>query len=261
MTRALIVSGHLIDMPDRRPPRFPQSVAGRVAAEMDAVFGEWGIGPGTTVVCGGARGADLIGAELALRRGARVVVCLALPPEDFVRESVDMPGPAGAEWRERFAAVTARAQVLPPPDAHARPNAEWGAGAHSTAAPDAQAGARSTAAPDVQAEALQGAGVHAEADADAGAAPGAGVHTEVDAQAGSGTGARVGAEVDARVFARANARMVETARALDPGPRAVVVWDGRAGDGPGGTGDLVARLGYDPADPRLRVIDPTTLRP
>ncbi|MBN6050991.1 hypothetical protein JYK22_03505, partial [Nonomuraea sp. RK-328] len=205
VTCALIVSGHLVDMPGRRPPRFPQSVAGRVAAEMDAVFGEWGIGPDTTVVCGGARGADLIGAELALRRGARVVVCLALPPEEFVRESVDMPGPAGAEWRERFAAVTARAEVLPPPDAQAR----------------------------------------GEADAEDGAEPDVHAH----------------ARVDARVFARANARMVETARALDPGLRAVVVWDGRAGDGPGGTGDLVARLGYDPADPRLRVIDPTTLSP
>ncbi|MEV0199765.1 hypothetical protein [Nonomuraea sp. NPDC050691] len=225
MTRALIVSGHLVDMPGRRPPRFPQSLAGRVAAEMDAVFGEWGIGPGTTVVCGGARGADLIGAELALRRGARVVVCLALPVEDFVRESVDMPGPAGAEWRDRFAAVTARAEVLPPPatrpgEAEADVEVNTVSATQAGTAPDAAAG---TATP----------------DAAVGAAP--------------------GAEVDARVFARANARMVETARALDPGLRAVVVWDGRAGDGPGGTGDLVARLGYAPADPRLRVIDPTGL--
>jgi hypothetical protein len=51
--------------------------------------------------------------------------------------------------------------------------------------------------------------------------------------------------------------MVDTVRAMDDRPYVVVVWDGRGGDGPGGTGDLVRRLGYAPDDERVRVIDPT----
>ncbi|MEU4420715.1 hypothetical protein AB0F81_08820 [Actinoplanes sp. NPDC024001] len=65
---------------------------------------------------------------------------------------------------------------------------------------------------------------------------------------------------DEGVFARTNAWMVELARELDPDPYAIVVWDGQAGDRPGGTADLVARLGYPTDHPRLRVIDPTPIR-
>jgi hypothetical protein len=62
---------------------------------------------------------------------------------------------------------------------------------------------------------------------------------------------------DDSVFARTNEWIVETARALDPTPYALIVWDGREGDGPGGTRDFVGLLGYDGSDPRIRVIDPT----
>ncbi|MEV0612552.1 hypothetical protein AB0I81_04440 [Nonomuraea sp. NPDC050404] len=176
MSRALIVSGHLVDTPGRQPPRFPQRLVGRVTEEMKAIFDEWDVGPGTVVVCGGARGADLIGAGLAQDRGARVIVCLALPREEFLRRSVDLPG---TDWRARFERLTRSAQVEPPP--------------YGTAAGD-------------------------------------------------------------EVFAEANERMVRLARELDPEPLAVAVWDGRPGDGPGGTHDLVTRLGYEPGDRRMRVI-------
>jgi hypothetical protein len=62
------------------------------------------------------------------------------------------------------------------------------------------------------------------------------------------------------VFARANEWMVDVARRLDPRPYAVIVWDGKTGDGPGGTSDLVQRLGYAIGDPRVRMIDPTPPR-
>ncbi|GAA3260850.1 hypothetical protein [Nonomuraea helvata] len=181
--RVLIVSGHLVDRPGREPPRFPQHLVGEVTAEMSAVFQEWDIGPGTAVFCGGARGADLIGAELALRRGASVHLFLALPPKEFVRSSVDLPG---TTWRARFEELRRHANVRSLP---------------------------------------------------AGAASGD------------------------EVFARTNAWMVEEALELDPEPRAVVVWDGKAGDGPGGTSDLVSRLRRGPGDPRVRIIDPTALVP
>ena len=36
-----------------------------------------------------------------------------------------------------------------------------------------------------------------------------------------------------------------------------LVWNGEPGDGPGGTADMVDRLGYPMTDGRLRIIDPT----
>ncbi|MEW9552300.1 hypothetical protein [Nonomuraea sp. NPDC050783] len=184
MTRVLLVSGHLVDRPGRPSPRFPQAAVGRVTGEMSAVFDEWAIGPHSTLICGGARGADIIGAELGLRRRATVKLRLALPPEEFARESVHLPG---TSWLDRFTSLLPRVEV------EVLPAGEPAAGAS--------------------------------------------------------------------VFALANAWMIETARRIDGSPRAVVVWDGRPGDAPGGTADFVERLGYSPGDPRLRLIDPTTVRP
>ncbi|MCK2218293.1 hypothetical protein MF672_031550 [Actinomadura sp. ATCC 31491] len=178
MTDALIVSGHLVDVPGRTPPRFPQKLVGAVTAAMSAVFDAWGVGPGTTVICGGARGADIIGAEQGLLRGAAVRLCLALPPQQFARRSVDLPG---TDWHERFERLCRRADVAVLPE-----------------------------------------------------------------EAGSGD----------EVFARTNEWMVRLAHHLALEPRAVVVWDGKAGDGAGGTSDLVRLLGYDAGDERLHIIDP-----
>ena len=66
----------------------------------------------------------------------------------------------------------------------------------------------------------------------------------------------------ADVFARTNERIIEVARDLDPEPWAVIVWDGKEGDGPGGTRDFMARLGLTEQDEKIRLIDPTpTMQP
>lgn len=62
---------------------------------------------------------------------------------------------------------------------------------------------------------------------------------------------------DGGAFERANTRMVEVARAFDRRPHAVVVWDGKEGDAPGGTRDLILKLGYVRSDDRVHVVDPT----
>lgn len=178
----VVVSGHMIDAPDRKEPRFPPSQVERVARELDEAFDAWGVGPGTTILCGGARGADILAAEAGLRRGAGVYVCLALPPDEFERCSV---GLAGTDWATRFRSLLERAEV------------EIAVGANDTSADD----------------------------------------------------------VD--VFERANARLVELANSRTDRPHAALVWDGRRGDGPGGTADLIRRFGFRGPDPRACVIDPT----
>jgi hypothetical protein len=174
----VVVSGHMVDAPGRPVPRFPPEAIPRVAAEVRSAFSAWGVDAATTVVTGGARGADLLGAEAALQRGAEVQLVLAHPPDDFERRSVAIDG---TDWAERFRAVLAAARV------------------------------------------------------------------EVVAQAPDGD-----------VYARTNARMIEIARALDPQPHALIVWDGREGDGPGGTRDFIAQLGDSEPGDRVRIIDPAS---
>ena len=174
---AVVVSGHMVDAPDRPQPRFPESEVPRIAAEVREALEGWNVGPETTVITGGARGADIIAAEEAHARGARIRLVLALPRAEFERQSVDLPG---TDWLVRFRGISAAAEV----DVVEHPP---------------------------------------EAD----------------------------------VFAETNARIVEEARAIDPEPRALVVWDGKEGDGPGGTHDFVGLLGYSLGDERIRVIDPT----
>ncbi|WP_138732172.1 patatin-like phospholipase family protein [Modestobacter excelsi] len=181
---AVAVSGHMVDTPDREVPRFPPGQIGRVAREVDEAFDAWKVGPGTTVVCGGARGADILAAEAGLRRGARIRVCLALPPDEFERRSVDLPG---SDWSARFRELLQRSEVEVPPPGEAAPD-------------------------------------------------------------------------DEDAFARANVRLVEVAGLLAASPNALLVWNGKGGDGPGGTLDFVRRLGFTRPGPRVRVIDPTPRR-
>jgi hypothetical protein len=146
-------------------------------------FEDWHVGPGTTIISGGARGVDIIAAEQAQARGAHVILCLALAATEFERRSVDQPG---TDWGDRFRRMLSIAQVQ-------------------------------------------------ELPATAGEAP-----------------------EDDQVFARANEWMVDTARRIDAKPHALIVWDGTAGDGPGGTSDMVQRLGYSTHDSHLRLINPTS---
>jgi hypothetical protein len=182
VTKAVLVSGHLVDTADRPTPRFPEHRVGWVTDRVREAFDDWGVGPGTTVISGGARGADIIAAEEARSRGADLVLCLALPPEQFERRSVDLPN---TDWVDRFRRLLGMAKVRVLSD-------------------------------------------------EIGPVP-----------------------ADDEVFARTNEWMVDLARRLNPQPYAVIIWDGTTGDGPGGTSDLVQRLGYAIDDSRIRVIDPT----
>jgi uncharacterized protein len=178
----VVVSGHMVDAPDRAVPRFPASEVARVTNEVVGALDRWSVGEQTTLVCGGARGADIIVAEQARLRGAQIVLCLALPPDEFVDRSVALPD---SDWADRFSALLADADVRVLGD--------------------------------------EPVGVASGDD----------------------------------VFAQTNAWIVDVARAHgEQPPHAVIVWDGHAGDGPGGTRDFVRRLGHHSPNPRIAVIDP-----
>jgi hypothetical protein len=171
----------MVDPPDRTTTRFPAAQESYVRVEVERALDRWGVGAGTVVICGGARGADIIVAEAAIARGAEVLLCLAMPLAEFERESVAVPG---TDWSERFRRLLDVAEV----------------------------------------HLLEEAGGGADNDR----------------------------------FARANGWMVDRATALAGGrPHVILVWDGHSGDGPGGTEDLVRRLGDSAAGEATFVIDPT----
>ena len=163
----------MVDTPDRESPRFPPDQVPRVTDEVQAALERWNVGPGTTLVTGGARGADIVAAEEARSRGAGLHLVLAYEPDRFVSDSVELPG---TNWERRFRALLPQADV----------------------------------------EVVGGP--------------------------------------DDTVYERTNERILQVAREIDDRPYAVIVWNGEAGDGPGGTDDLVSRLGLDE---RVIVIDPT----
>ncbi len=106
--RVVLATGHMVDRPDRDTPRFPDDQVLRVTAEVQAALEAWQVGPDSTVVCGGARGADLIVAEEAHARGARLILCLALPPDEFIRRSVDI---TGTDWVARFERMAGLSEI------------------------------------------------------------------------------------------------------------------------------------------------------
>jgi tetratricopeptide (TPR) repeat protein len=98
-SKVVIASGHMIDSPDRKDERFPprkeEAVRGCIAKQLET----WGIGAGHLAICGAARGADLLFAELCADRGAEVWLYLALPEPEFLEASVRL---ANSDWEERY---------------------------------------------------------------------------------------------------------------------------------------------------------------
>src|SRR3954470_9602661 len=97
--KVFVASGHMTDAPDRIErglgERFPERKASAVRERVATQLEAWGVGGGDLAICGGARGADIIFAELCAGLGAQVWIFLALPEDDFVKESVYS---SGTDW-------------------------------------------------------------------------------------------------------------------------------------------------------------------
>ncbi len=106
--QAVVISGHMTDSPGRTPPRFPQEAASAVRQAMDQILAEREVGRRDLAITSGARGADIIGAELCLARGVTVWLLLPLPEPAFLDRSVRQPG---SDWEARFRALKGRCTV------------------------------------------------------------------------------------------------------------------------------------------------------
>jgi hypothetical protein len=99
-----LFSGHMIDAPERREPRFPAAKEASAATAIAAKLDELGAGPDDLALCGGACGGDLLFAEACLRRQMRLAIRIPFDEAKFLAASVSF---AGGNWRDRFYQVKA----------------------------------------------------------------------------------------------------------------------------------------------------------
>lgn len=106
-----VCSGHMIDLPTRAAPRFPAAQEATVRAKMAMAIDGWKLGAGDLAICGGARGADILFAELCLERGATVRLLVSLDDAEFREQALRLPGDDA--WERRFDRLVERgAQAL-----------------------------------------------------------------------------------------------------------------------------------------------------
>ena len=103
--KVVLFSGHMIDAPGREKPRFPPDKEQIAAKAIAGALAEIDVGSQDIAICGGACGGDLLFAEAALARSARLEIYLPFEEPTFLEKSVDF---ANKDWRARFFAAKAR---------------------------------------------------------------------------------------------------------------------------------------------------------
>ncbi len=101
-------SGHMLDAPTRKSPRFPVAAVEPVTRRIDAVLTQLDAGIGySSAACG----SDVLFLECMQKRGGETNVVLPFDREDFFNTSVNF---AGEEWMHRADRVLERASRVNP---------------------------------------------------------------------------------------------------------------------------------------------------
>jgi len=104
----LLFSGHMIDAPGRKPPRFPAEMETRAKNAIVGALNACGAGEGDFAICGAACGGDLLFAEVCLARGMRLELYIPFDEPTFLASSVDF---ADADWHSRYLAAKSKARL------------------------------------------------------------------------------------------------------------------------------------------------------
>ena len=111
--KVLLFSGHMIDAPGRKEPRFPPDKEPIAAEAIAKALAGLDAGPGDVAICSGACGGDLLFAEACLALGLRLELYIPFDEATFLAKSVDF---AGSRWRDRFFEVKSKAVLHVMPD-------------------------------------------------------------------------------------------------------------------------------------------------
>lgn len=85
--KVFLFSGHMIDAPGRKQPRFPADKEPVAAAAIAQALDDLGASAADLALTQGASGGDIPFAEAAIARGLRVQFLFPLPEPDFIAES------------------------------------------------------------------------------------------------------------------------------------------------------------------------------
>ncbi len=105
--KLVIFSGHMIDAPDRRVPRFPPEKEAAIKQLLEKQLEAMNAGIG---FASAACGSDILFLEAMLARGGAIHIVLPWPADEFVKTSVDLDGKG--TWNTRFEAVLGRAASI-----------------------------------------------------------------------------------------------------------------------------------------------------
>src|SRR6266851_2664056 len=108
-----LFSGHMIDAPDRKTPRFPSDKEPAATTAITEALSKIGVTRGDLAICGGACGGDLLFAEACLARDMRLEIYIPFEEPFFLANSVDF---AGGNWHDRYLAVKSKATLHVMPD-------------------------------------------------------------------------------------------------------------------------------------------------
>ena len=102
--RVVVFSGHRLDKPGRKTPRFPASKTGIVRDAIKAQLEREKASARGTIegLAGGASGSDLLFHEVCAELQIPTTLLLALPPDRYLVQSVQDSGP---DWVDRFWAL------------------------------------------------------------------------------------------------------------------------------------------------------------
>jgi hypothetical protein len=109
----LLFSGHMIDAPGRKDPRFPADMETLATHAINGALDEVGVAQDDLAICGGACGGDLLFAEACLARNMRLELYIPFDEPTFLVNSVDF---ADANWHERYLAARSKATLHVMPD-------------------------------------------------------------------------------------------------------------------------------------------------
>jgi hypothetical protein len=100
MPISLLFSGHMVDLPDRKEPRFPASLEKAVEKRIASAISPYIKFDSVAGFASAARGADIIFHEQCRAVGIPTTVIIPFSPEKFVAESI--AGMPDRSWEARF---------------------------------------------------------------------------------------------------------------------------------------------------------------
>jgi hypothetical protein len=108
--RVFLFSGHMIDAPDRKTPRFPADKENIAQQRIAAALADLNAGPQDLGLTQGACGGDILFAEACRQRGVKLQLLQPFEEPVFIEKSVTT---ADADWLKRYLIITSGLETPP----------------------------------------------------------------------------------------------------------------------------------------------------